>query len=93
MGSGGVLCSLGTKQVGGSVTHQALLYSSEEEFLAATVPLIQDGLVHGDPIRIATTDRNSDWLRSALGTDAKRVEFCPSSECYRHPARALASTH
>jgi anti-sigma regulatory factor (Ser/Thr protein kinase) len=88
-----VLCSLGTKQVGGSVTHQALLYGSEEEFLAATVPLIQDGLVHGDPIRIATTDRNSDWLRAALGTDAKRVEFCPSSECYRHPARALASTH
>jgi len=75
------------------MTHQALLYGSREEFLAGTIPFIREGLVHGDPIRVATTDRNSDWLRAALGADAQRVEFCPSTQCYRHPAQALASTH
>ncbi|MGH3841787.1 MAG: anti-sigma factor RsbA family regulatory protein [Pseudonocardiaceae bacterium] len=88
-----MLCSLDTKLAGGSVTHQALLYGSEEEFLAGTVPFVRDGLVRGDPIRVATTDRNAGWLRAALGADAQRVEFCASSQCYRHPAQALAAAH
>jgi anti-sigma regulatory factor (Ser/Thr protein kinase) len=86
-----VLSSVDTNQGGKSLTHQALLYGSDEEFLAGTVPFIQDGLDCGDPIRIATTDRSTGWLRAALGADARRVAFCDSSQWYRHPVRTLAA--
>jgi anti-sigma regulatory factor (Ser/Thr protein kinase) len=90
---GGVLSTVDTNQCGEALTHQALLYGSEEEFLAGTVPIIQDGVVRGDPIRIVTTVRNADWLRSALGADAQRVVFDDSSEWYRHPVRALTAVY
>lgn len=75
------------------MTHQALLYGSEEEFLAATVPFIREGLERDEPIQIATTDRNTGWLRAALGGDAGRVTWSTSSRCYRHPVRALAAMY
>ncbi|MGH3885020.1 MAG: anti-sigma factor RsbA family regulatory protein [Pseudonocardiaceae bacterium] len=82
-----------TSQGGESLTHQALRYGSEEEFLTGTIPFIRDGLDRGDPIRITTTDRNTRWLRAALGADARHVTFCASSQWYRHPVRTLAATH
>jgi anti-sigma regulatory factor (Ser/Thr protein kinase) len=91
--SGGALSSVGSDQSGGSLTHQALLYGSEEEFLTATVPFIRDGLDRGDPIRVATTSRNTRWLQVALGADAHHVAFCDSSLWYRHPVRTLAALH
>jgi anti-sigma regulatory factor (Ser/Thr protein kinase) len=90
--TGSALCSIDTNQCRGSLAHQALLYRSEEEFLAGTVPFIREGLERGDPIRIVTTDRNAGWLRLALGTDAQQVAFHDSSQWYRHPVRALAAT-
>lgn len=78
---------------GGLLTHQALLYGSEKEFLAVTVPFIREGLERDEPIRIATTDRNTGWLRAALGADAGRVTWGASSRCYRHPVRALAAMY
>jgi anti-sigma regulatory factor (Ser/Thr protein kinase) len=75
------------------VTHQALLYGSEEEFLAATIPAIHDGLECDEPVQIITTDRTAGWLRAALGGDAERVTFRASSQYYRHPVRALAATY
>jgi hypothetical protein len=77
----------------GLLTHEALLYGSEEEFLAVVVPFIRDGLERDEPIQIATTDRNADWLRAALGSDAGRVTLGASSRCYRHPVRALAAMY
>lgn len=79
-----------TSQSCPSLAHQALLYGSEEEFLAGALPFIRDGLECGDPIRIVTTERITTWLRVALGADAGHVAFCESSQCYRHPVRALA---
>jgi anti-sigma regulatory factor (Ser/Thr protein kinase) len=95
---GGVLCHAATEQGdastgGGSLTHEALLYGSEEEFLAATVPFIRDGLERNEAIHIATTDRNTGWLRAALGDDASRMTLGASSRCYRHPVRALAAMY
>jgi anti-sigma regulatory factor (Ser/Thr protein kinase) len=91
--SGGALRRVDTDRSGGSLTHQALLYGSEEEFLTSTVPFIRDGLNCGDPIRVATTGRNTGWLQVALGTDARHVTFCDSSQWYRHPVRTLAALH
>ncbi len=89
----GALDGVDPDQRGEWSAHQALLYGSEEEFLAGTVPFIQDGLECGDPIRIATTDRNTAWLRAALGVDSQHVTFCESRQWYGHPVRALAALH
>jgi anti-sigma regulatory factor (Ser/Thr protein kinase) len=88
-----MLSTVATHRGGDSLTHQALLYGSEKEFLAGTVPLIQDGLDRGDPVRIVTTDRNKGWLQAALGAEARHVVFSESSQWYRHPVRALAEVH
>jgi anti-sigma regulatory factor (Ser/Thr protein kinase) len=76
-----------------ALTHQALLYGSDEEFLASTIPFIRDGLERDDPIWIMTTTRNAGWLRAALGADARRVAFGDCNQWYCHPARALAGLH
>jgi anti-sigma regulatory factor (Ser/Thr protein kinase) len=89
----GVLSSVAADRDDESLAHQALLYGSEEEFLAGTVAFIRDGLDRGDPVRVVTTDRNRGWLRAALGADAGRVAFGESSQWYRHPVRALAAVH
>jgi anti-sigma regulatory factor (Ser/Thr protein kinase) len=87
------LSTVDTDQSGGSLTHQALLYGSEEEFLTGTVPFIREGLDRGDPIRVATTSRNIGWLRVALAADARHVAFCDGSHWYQHPVRTLAALH
>ena len=101
--SSGVLCCVDTKHDGGSgcgdpsgngsMTHRALLYGSEDEFLAATVPFIHEGLDRDEQIQIATTDRNAAWLQAALGVATEQVTFRASSQCYRHPGRALAAKY
>ncbi|MGH3670558.1 MAG: anti-sigma factor RsbA family regulatory protein [Pseudonocardiaceae bacterium] len=78
---------------GESLTHQALLYGSEQDFLAGIIPAVRAGLECGDLIKIVTTDRNAGWLRAELGAAAARVEFGDSSTSYRHPVRTLASVH
>jgi len=77
-----VLRGVAANRGGESLTHRALLYGSEEEFLAGIVPFIRDGLECGDPIRVTTTDRNTGWLRAALGADAGYVVFGESSQRY-----------
>lgn len=91
--SDGVLCSVDTDQCCQSLAHQALLYGSKEEFLAATIPFIREGMERNDSIRVAITERKTAWLQAALGADARQVSFCESSQCYRHPVRALAAVH
>ncbi len=83
----------GTDHVREPLAHQALLYGTETEFLAGTVPFVRDGLDRGDPIQIMTTEQHAGWLRAALGADVQRVEFRESSAWYLHPGRALAALH
>ncbi|MBV9161194.1 MAG: sensor histidine kinase [Pseudonocardiales bacterium] len=83
--------SVQAHRCGVSLAHQALLYRSQEEFLTGTVPFIRDGLECGDPIQIATTDRNAEWLRVVLGADVRRMMFGDCSQWYGHPVRALVA--
>src|SRR3954466_5321038 len=101
--SSGVLCCVDTKHDDGSwdgdssgdgpLTHQALLYGSEDEFLAATVPFIHEGLDRNEQVQITTTERNAGWLQAALGAAAEQVMFRASSQCYQHPVRTLAAKY
>jgi anti-sigma regulatory factor (Ser/Thr protein kinase) len=90
---GVVVSSATTNRGGESLTHQAVLYGSEEDFLAGIVPFVREGLESGDLIRIAATDGNAGRLRAALGADTGRVMFDDLSQHYRHPVRTLAALH
>jgi anti-sigma regulatory factor (Ser/Thr protein kinase) len=88
---GDAVSANGTSRGCGSLVHQGLLYASRDEFLAGTLPVIQQGLKQGDPVWVMSTVRNAGWLREALGADARQVVFGDCSQWYRHPVRALAT--
>ncbi|MEU6271930.1 anti-sigma factor RsbA family regulatory protein [Streptomyces populi] len=73
------------------LTHQALIYRSDEEFLAATVPFCRDGLDQEDAVLAVTTHTNIDLLRQALGDAARQVEFIDADEWYKAPGRTLGA--
>ncbi|MEJ3747755.1 sensor histidine kinase [Actinomycetes bacterium KLBMP 9797] len=70
--------------------HQACVYQSAAEFLAAIVPFTLDGLARDEQVLAVTTPRNIDLLAEALATDATRVEFVDAGDWYRHPITTLA---
>ena len=72
------------------LVHEALVYSSEDEFLARLVPFLRDGFAAGEPAIVVLTPNKNSLLREALGPDARRVSFTDARTVYRRPARALA---
>jgi transcriptional regulator with XRE-family HTH domain len=82
--------------VGGKATvspklfeHRALIYGSDEEFLASTVPFLVEGITRGESIIVVAANRKVGWLRDALGNEAAHVEFQDSAEWLRSPIGAL----
>ena len=69
--------------------HPALLYGSEEEYLAALVPFITDGLAAAQPVAVAVPEPKLAVLREALGTDAERVKMIDMTEAGRNPGRII----
>jgi CheY-like chemotaxis protein len=80
---------LGIRPDGGLCAHEALVYSTMEEFLAATVPFVREGLDGEDAVFVATKRANLRILREALDADAARVDFVDSAEWYRSPPSTL----
>lgn len=74
---------------GGECVHEALLYSTVDEFLAATVPFVRAGLDAEEPVLVVTKERNLRILREALDADAGRTQFVDSADWYRSPSIAL----
>jgi AcrR family transcriptional regulator len=70
--------------------HEALVYSSDEEFLEPLVPFLQAGLAAGDAVSVVLTPSRSALLRDALGQDGQRISFSDGSGMYRRPAAAFA---
>jgi DNA-binding GntR family transcriptional regulator len=73
------------------LVHQALIYGRDEEFLAVTVPLLQDGLDAGEQVLAVTTARNAALLARALGRRADDVEFRDANDWYLLPSHTLLS--
>lgn len=76
--------------VGGAATvspnllrHRLLIYGSDDEYLAAVVPFLLEGIARSDAILAAPTERQGGLLHDALGDDAKHVEFLDAVEWYR----------
>jgi transcriptional regulator with XRE-family HTH domain len=75
--------------VGGAATvspkllaHGLLFYSSDDDYLAAAVPFLADGVARSEAVLAVPTHRQAELLRGALGDDAQRVEFLDASEWY-----------
>ncbi|MDP9301674.1 MAG: sensor histidine kinase [Actinomycetota bacterium] len=71
---------------GGSFRHEALMYSSAEDFLAGTAPFIRDAVDAGEPIWVIVTTEKIDLLRSALGDRSGAVRFADMADVGHNPA-------
>src|SRR4029453_1536223 len=73
--------------------HGALVYESQDQYVACAVPFLQEGLEAGEGAFVAHTRPGLALMREALGPDAAHVTFVDVSSAYTRPARTLASYH
>jgi transcriptional regulator with XRE-family HTH domain len=69
--------------------HRALAYESDEEFLEAAVPFINEGNDRAHGLLAVTNQAQITLLREALEDRAKHVEFVDSLDWYSSPNDAL----
>jgi DNA-binding NarL/FixJ family response regulator len=69
--------------------HEALVYSTAEELIAATVPFVRRGLEAGEPVQAVLREAHWALLREALDGDARRLEFLDAAEWCRRPERTV----
>lgn len=77
----------------GQLRHRALVYESQEEYLARAVPFLKEGIEAGEGAVVAHTKPGLAMMREALGHDAEQVRFVDVSSAYTRPARALGAYH
>jgi transcriptional regulator with XRE-family HTH domain len=75
--------------VGGAATispellrHSVLVYGSDDDYLASTIPFLVEGITRSDCVLAVTGRRYMGLLRDALGDNARHVEFFDSLEWY-----------
>jgi CheY-like chemotaxis protein len=69
--------------------HEALVYSTEEELIAGTVPFIRRGLAAGESVLAVMQEAAWAVLREALDGDASRLAFVDAVEWHRSPRGTL----
>lgn len=82
---------MGTASSG--LRHDALVYESQDEYLARAVPFLREGLEAGEGAIVAHTKPGLATMREALGPDGERVTFVDVGSAYTRPAKTLASYH
>ncbi|GIH80525.1 sensor histidine kinase [Planobispora longispora] len=73
------------------LVHHALIYDSDEAFLAATAGFCLDGLAAGDKVLAVTTAANIGLLKDGLGQISDGVQFVTAQDWYDTPGRTLAA--
>ena len=70
-------------QAAPALAHQALLYSSRDEFVDATLPFVRAGAEAGEAVLVAVRERNLEALRAELGEDAggSEVQLHSIADC------------
>lgn len=69
--------------------HPALFYRGAQEYVAGTVPFIEEGLAAGEPVAVAVPASNLGPLRAELGASAEQVRFIDMSWAGRNPGRII----
>jgi anti-sigma regulatory factor (Ser/Thr protein kinase) len=73
----------------GGFSHEALLFSGEEGFLAGTAAFIEQAIAREEPVLVVLGAGRIDSLRKSLGDRAQAVEFGDMAELGRNPARII----
>jgi DNA-binding GntR family transcriptional regulator/anti-sigma regulatory factor (Ser/Thr protein kinase) len=74
---------------GGGLSHGALLYGAEDDYLAVAAPFVEQGLDSDERVLAVTTRRNFDLLSGVLRGRAAEVEFRDSGDWYQNPSHTL----
>ena len=69
--------------------HRALLYDTDDAFLATAAPYLAEGLERSEAALAVTSAAHIKSLRNRLGVQAGAVQFADHSTWYRTPAAAL----
>ena len=69
--------------------HESLFYVGDDEFLAGTVPFIEDGLEAGEPVLVAVGPQRRALIEQALGPRRRGVGFRDMHALARNPARII----
>ena len=80
-------------KMAGGFRHNALVYASQDEYLARALPFLTEGIEAGEGAVVAHTKPGLAMMREALGRDAEHVRFVDVSSAYTRPARTLAAYH
>ncbi|MEV0394797.1 sensor histidine kinase [Polymorphospora rubra] len=67
--------------------HEALFYTGDDDYLAATVPFVEEGLAAGEPVLIAVPTYGLGLLRRFDGVDG--VRLLDMVRAGRNPARII----
>jgi len=73
----------------GLLEHEALFYDTESAYAAGAVEFIIDGLRAREAVLVMVAGDRVAALRSALGSEATRVEFADMRTVGRNPARII----
>jgi transcriptional regulator with XRE-family HTH domain len=71
------------------MSHSALLYSTADEFAAAAVPYLREGVARDERPLAVTSPERIERVRAGLGDDADKVMFADWIDWYRSPVAAL----
>lgn len=69
--------------------HEALFYAGDDEFLAAALPFLTEGLEHEEPMLVAVPGPRMRALRAELDGDAGRVTFLDMEVIGANPAHII----
>jgi len=73
----------------GVFIHEALFYRDADEYLAGTLPFIDESLRADEPVLVAVPTASLNLLADALGGSAARVVVHDASEVARNPGRLI----
>lgn len=69
--------------------HEALFYRDDDEFLAGTVPFIEEALALRQPVMVALPEPRLTLVREALGSGASNVRMVDMGRLGANPARII----
>ncbi|KAB2347762.1 sensor histidine kinase [Actinomadura rudentiformis] len=69
--------------------HPALFYRGTDEYIAGTVPFIEEGLMAGQPVAVAVPGHRLELLHGELGSAAGQVKMIDMTVAGRNPGRII----
>jgi anti-sigma regulatory factor (Ser/Thr protein kinase) len=73
--------------------HEALFYADVDEFLAGTMPFVEEGIAVEDSVLVALPEPTRKLLQGALGNEAEGVQFVAMEQLGRNPGRIISAWH